>query len=83
LDVNEKSQLLAKRRQGLIALGYGFKKVIHADCSWKGMTWEVLTKQGWYDRWLQVEKDFALARYKDIIEVHEFMNEVAEQLRVV
>lgn len=35
---------------------------------WKGMTWEVLTKQGWFDRWLQVEKDFALARYKEIID---------------
>lgn len=40
----------------------------YAEGNWKGMTWEVLTKQGWYDRWLQVEKDFALARYKDIID---------------
>lgn len=36
--------------------------------NWKGMSWEVLTKQGWFDRWLQVEKDFALARYKEIID---------------
>jgi hypothetical protein len=35
------------------------------------IAWEVLTKQGWYDRWLQVEKDFALARYKDIIDTAE------------
>ncbi|CAL5870393.1 uncharacterized protein PFLUO_LOCUS4629 [Penicillium psychrofluorescens] len=40
----------------------------YADENWKGMTWEVLTKEGWYNRWLQVEKDFALARYKDIID---------------
>ncbi|KAJ5540071.1 hypothetical protein N7513_008403 [Penicillium frequentans] len=40
----------------------------YSDGNWKGMTGEVLAKQGWYDRWLQVEKDFALARYKDIIE---------------
>ncbi|KAJ5561803.1 hypothetical protein N7535_003735 [Penicillium sp. DV-2018c] len=40
----------------------------YAEDHWKGMTWGVLTKQGWYDRWLQVEKDFALARYKDIID---------------
>ncbi|KAJ5721722.1 uncharacterized protein N7483_009656 [Penicillium malachiteum] len=40
----------------------------YSDGNWKGMTWEVLSKQGWYDRWLQVEKDFALARYKDIID---------------
>lgn len=35
---------------------------------WRGMTWEVLTKQGWFDRWLQVEKEFALARYKEIVD---------------
>ncbi|KAJ5439786.1 uncharacterized protein N7458_010784 [Penicillium daleae] len=40
----------------------------YAEDNWKGITWEVLTKQGWYDRWLQVEKDFALARYRDIID---------------
>lgn len=40
----------------------------YADDNWKGMTWEVLTKEGWYERWLEVEKDFALARYKDIID---------------
>ncbi|KAJ5925709.1 hypothetical protein N7454_008348 [Penicillium verhagenii] len=40
----------------------------YSDGNWKGMTGEVLAKQGWYDRWLQVEKDFALARYKDIID---------------
>jgi hypothetical protein len=36
--------------------------------NWKGLASEVLTKQGWFDRWLQVEKDFALSRYKDIID---------------
>ncbi|RAL15465.1 RINT-1 family protein [Aspergillus homomorphus CBS 101889] len=40
----------------------------YAAGDWKGMTWEVLTKQGWFDRWLQVEKDFALARYKEIVD---------------
>ncbi|KAJ5235570.1 uncharacterized protein N7469_004738 [Penicillium citrinum] len=40
----------------------------YEEGNWKGMTSEVLTKQGWYDRWLQVEKEFALARYKDIID---------------
>ncbi|PWY92435.1 RINT-1 family protein [Aspergillus heteromorphus CBS 117.55] len=38
---------------------------------WRGMTWDVLTKQGWFDRWLQVEKDFALARYKEIVDTPE------------
>jgi len=40
----------------------------YSNDNWKGMTWEVLTKQGWFDCWLEVEKDFALARYKDIID---------------
>ncbi|KAL4786195.1 TIP-1 family-domain-containing protein [Aspergillus varians] len=35
---------------------------------WRGLTWEVLSKDGWFDRWLQVEKDFALARYKEIVD---------------
>jgi RAD50-interacting protein 1 len=32
---------------------------------WKGLTWEVLDT--WFDRWLTVEKEFALSRYEDII----------------
>ncbi|KAG2412218.1 hypothetical protein HFD88_009775 [Aspergillus terreus] len=40
----------------------------YMEDNWKGMTWEVLSKGGWFDRWLQVEKDFALARYKEIVE---------------
>ncbi|KAI4239026.1 MAG: hypothetical protein L6R40_005612 [Gallowayella cf. fulva] len=34
---------------------------------WKGLAWEVLVKKDWFNRWLEVEKDFALARYKTII----------------
>ncbi|KAF9891117.1 hypothetical protein FE257_005053 [Aspergillus nanangensis] len=40
----------------------------YTDDNWKGMTWEALTQGGWFDPWLQVEKDFALARYKDIVD---------------
>ncbi|EKG17030.1 RINT-1/TIP-1 domain-containing protein [Macrophomina phaseolina MS6] len=35
---------------------------------WKGLAWEVLVSQDWFGRWLQVEKDFALARYQSIID---------------
>ncbi|OCL09950.1 hypothetical protein AOQ84DRAFT_254038, partial [Glonium stellatum] len=35
---------------------------------WKGLAWEVLVQQDWFGRWLQVEKDFALARYQSIID---------------
>ncbi|KAL1999442.1 hypothetical protein VTN02DRAFT_4514 [Thermoascus thermophilus] len=41
---------------------------LYSQENWRGLTWEVLTKQGWFDRWLQVEKDFALSRYRDIID---------------
>jgi RAD50-interacting protein 1 len=40
----------------------------YAVGDWGGLTEEVLTKQGWFDHWLQIEKDFALSRYKDIID---------------
>ncbi|KAL5334020.1 TIP-1 family-domain-containing protein [Aspergillus crustosus] len=40
----------------------------HSTDDWRGLTWEVLSKEGWFDRWLQVEKDFALARYKEIVD---------------
>jgi RAD50-interacting protein 1 len=32
---------------------------------WKGLTTEFL--DAWFDKWLDIEKEFALARYKDII----------------
>lgn len=32
---------------------------------WKGLTWEALDT--WFDRWLDVEKEFALSRYEEII----------------
>ncbi|KAL1394155.1 TIP-1 family-domain-containing protein [Phyllosticta capitalensis] len=38
---------------------------------WKGLAWEVLVSQDWFDRWLHVEKEFALARYQAIIDAPE------------
>ena len=35
---------------------------------WRGLTWEVLVRQKWFDSWLAVEKDFALARYQAIVD---------------
>ncbi|KAL4918552.1 TIP-1 family-domain-containing protein [Aspergillus aurantiobrunneus] len=40
----------------------------YSNEDWRGLTWEVLSTEGWFDRWLQVEKDFALARYKEIVD---------------
>lgn len=36
----------------------------NSDVGWKGLSWDVLDI--WFDRWSQVEKDFALKRYQDI-----------------
>lgn len=36
--------------------------------TWTGLTSEILKNQNWFERWLQVEKEFALSRYKDIID---------------
>lgn len=33
---------------------------------WKGLTWIILTKHGYFNAWLTVEKDFALSRYRAI-----------------
>lgn len=38
---------------------------------WKGLTWEVLVKKDWFGRWLEVEKNFALSRYQNIIDAPE------------
>ncbi|KAH8727149.1 TIP-1 family-domain-containing protein [Phaeosphaeriaceae sp. PMI808] len=39
---------------------------------WKGLSWEFLVQADWFGRWLQVEKDFALARYQSIVEASDF-----------
>jgi hypothetical protein len=36
-----------------------------AKNGWKGLTWEFL--ETWFPRWLEIEKEFALQRYSDII----------------
>ncbi|KAL1601779.1 hypothetical protein SLS60_006694 [Paraconiothyrium brasiliense] len=45
--------------------GYGVE-------GWKGLSWEFLVQGDWFGRWLQVEKDFALARYQSIVEAPDF-----------
>lgn len=39
---------------------------------WKGLAWEFLVQGDWFGRWLQVEKDFALARYQSIVDAPDF-----------
>lgn len=37
----------------------------NTEVGWKGLSWDVM--KIWFDRWSQVEKEFALKRYHDII----------------
>ncbi|KAF2011714.1 RINT-1 family protein-like protein [Aaosphaeria arxii CBS 175.79] len=39
---------------------------------WNGLSGEFLVQGDWFGRWLQVEKDFALARYQSIIDAPDF-----------
>jgi hypothetical protein len=39
--------------------------------SWRGLTWEILSSEDWFNKWLQVEKDFALKRYQNIIDAQD------------
>ncbi|KAH7138103.1 RINT-1 family protein-like protein [Dendryphion nanum] len=45
--------------------GYGVE-------GWNGLSWEFLVQGDWFGRWLQVEKDFALARYQSIVDAPDF-----------
>ncbi|KAF2737941.1 RINT-1 family protein-like protein [Polyplosphaeria fusca] len=45
--------------------GYGLE-------GWKGLSWEFLVQADWFGRWLQVEKDFAHARYQSIVDAPDF-----------
>lgn len=40
----------------------------YLDTEWKGLTWEILTHKDIFARWLQVEEEFALSRYQEIID---------------
>lgn len=37
----------------------------NTELGWKGLTWDVLTQ--WFNPWLSAEKEFALARYREIV----------------
>ncbi|KAF1810628.1 hypothetical protein P152DRAFT_467669 [Eremomyces bilateralis CBS 781.70] len=34
---------------------------------WCGLAWELLVLKGYFPKWLQIENDFALARYEEIV----------------
>lgn len=46
---------------------WGYIPLPSALDTWKGLTWDILVTHGYFEPWLQVEKDFALARYTSIV----------------
>ncbi|KAK5938286.1 hypothetical protein PMZ80_009256 [Knufia obscura] len=38
---------------------------------WKGLTWDMLTKHGYFEPWLKLEQDFAVSRYQKIVDSQE------------
>ncbi|KAJ4520395.1 hypothetical protein HRR83_002385 [Exophiala dermatitidis] len=45
---------------------WGYMPIPRMLTEWKGVTWIILEKHGYFAPWLAVEKDFALSRYKSI-----------------
>lgn len=50
---------------------WGFPPNLGNERGWKGLTWEVLVQENWFAQWLQVEKNFALSRYQNIIDAED------------
>lgn len=72
-QISKQPQLLSHFIHELISFDvnltedWGYRKD-HGVQEWKGLAWEVLVKWGWFGRWLDVEKNFALSRYQNIID---------------
>ena len=45
---------------------WGYQPTTDLLIDWKGLTWEMLNKHGYFASWLKAEKDFALSRYRSI-----------------
>jgi RAD50-interacting protein 1 len=45
---------------------WAYTPVPRVLADWKGLTWSMLTTHGYFATWLQVEKNFALERYRNI-----------------
>ena len=75
-EVSSKPQLLSHLIHELMSFDTGLRDEWSYDGGnstdgWKGITWEVLVKRSWFDRWLSVEKNFALSRYQNIVDAPE------------
>lgn len=39
--------------------------------AWRGLTYEVLATDNWFNTWLNIEKDYAIARYEKIVDAQD------------
>ena len=75
-QVSQQSQLLSHLIHELMNFDVSLRDEWNYDGGntvegWGGLTWEVLVKEDWFGRWLEVEKKFAMSRYQDIIDAPE------------
>jgi hypothetical protein len=69
-DVSNEPQYLSRFIKQLMTFDEALRIQFNYDAGnpetgWKGLTWDVLNT--WFDKWSQVEKDFAMERYRDIL----------------
>ncbi|KAF2868876.1 RINT-1 family protein-like protein [Massariosphaeria phaeospora] len=77
LRVASQPQLLSHLMHEVMSFDSTIREEWHYDGGhglegWKGLSWEFLVQGDWFERWLQVEKDFALARYQSIVDAADF-----------
>jgi hypothetical protein len=70
LEISKEPQYLSKFISELMVFDEAVRSRFgydggNSEYGWKGLSWDVLDT--WFDRWSQVEKDFALERYREII----------------
>jgi RAD50-interacting protein 1 len=46
---------------------WAYQPIPYSLTDWKGLTWSLLVMHNYFNTWLKVEKDFALARYESIM----------------
>ncbi|KIW02855.1 uncharacterized protein PV09_05909 [Verruconis gallopava] len=72
--VAKKPQLLSHLIHELMAFDqtlrdeWNYDDGCNGNDGWRGLTYEVLSTEDWFNVWLNVEKDFAIARYEKIVE---------------
>ncbi|KAJ9502760.1 hypothetical protein H2202_001882 [Exophiala xenobiotica] len=71
-QISQQPQLLSHFIHELMAFDtairdtWGYVPIPRMLTDWRGVTWTILNTHGYFGPWLEVEKDFALSRYRAI-----------------